>query len=475
MKHRDQAAGSEFAAAPQTGSARAGVDRSRLPRPGPPRPFVFPAISKSTLPSGVRVWTVRHATIPVVTLRLLIKQGSAEDPTGKEGLAALTLDMLDEGSGDRNSIQMHEALARVGAQLDSDISADATVTTATALSRFTRQTLAILGDMAVRPSLREVDFVRVRQLRLHRLAQLRDVPGAVADRAFTRLLYDRHPYGHMPLGTEQSLGAIDLDDVRSFHARAITPRQAVLIAVGDCEHEEVVRFADEALSGWMGRSPKDGTAAAAVSGPPRLNIVDRPGAPQSELRVGHIAVARGTPDYHALVVANTVLGGQFVSRINLNLREDKGLTYGARTAFDFRRLPGPFALQTSVQTSGTAQAVQESLDEIAAIRGARPVTTDELVMGVAALTRGYARNFETAEQVARAVTQIALFDLPDTYFAEFVPTLERLTAEEVTAAAARHLDPDRLTTLVVGDVEAVLSDLTRLNLGPPVVVSTDSF
>ena len=153
----------------------------------------------------------------------------------------------------------------------------------------------------------------------------------------------------------------------------------------------------------------------------RLFVVPRPGAPQSELRIGHVAVARNTPDYHALVAANMVLGGQFVSRINLNLREDKGFTYGARTAFDFRRLPGPFSLQVSVQTAATARAIEESLGEIAAIRGPRPVSGEELALGVAALTRGYARNFETPEQIARAATQIALYDLPDDYFVNFVP------------------------------------------------------
>jgi predicted Zn-dependent peptidase len=170
-----------------------------------------------------------------------------------------------------------------------------------------------------------------------------------------------------------------------------------------------------------------------------------------------------------------VLGGQFVSRINLNLREEKGFTYGARTSFDFRRLPGPFALQVSVHTAATARALEESLSEISAIRGARPITPAELALGVAALTRGYARNFETAEQIARAVAQIALYDLPDDYFAQFVPRVERLSADEVTAVAARHLEPARLTTLIVGDLEAIAADLPALNIGEPVVLAAESF
>src|SRR6185295_12936775 len=191
-------------------------------------------------------------------------------------------------------------------------------------------------------------------------------------------------------------------------------------------------------------------------------IVPRPSAPQSELRIGHVGVSRDTPDYHALLVGNAILGGHFVSRINLNLREDKGVTYGARTTFDFRRLPGPFALTVSVQTAATGSAIEESLDEIAAIRGPRAVTPEELALGVAALTRGYARNFETAEHVARAITQIALYDLPDDYFAQFVPRMAEVTVDDVTRVAAAHLDPARLTTLVVGDLDVVSADLAGL-------------
>ena len=210
----------------------------------------------------------------------------------------------------------------------------------------------------MRPALREHDFARVRQLRLHRLTQLRDMPGAVADRAFLKLLYGAHPYGHSPIGSEASLAAMHVDDVRAFHARAIRPSAATLIAVGDCEHDRIVRLAPDAFGDWDGASDADVPPAGALPQAARLNVVPRPRAPQSELRIGQVAVGRDTPDYHALVLANMVLGGQFVSRINLNLREDKGLTYGARTAFEFRRLSGPFALQVSVQTSGTATADQ---------------------------------------------------------------------------------------------------------------------
>jgi predicted Zn-dependent peptidase len=218
--------------------------------------------------------------------------------------------------------------------------------------------------------------------------------------------------------------------------------------------------------------PGESTAAAL---PTRLAVVARPRAPQSELRIGHVAASRSTPDYHALLVANAILGGQFVSRINLNLREDKGFTYGARTAFEFRRMPGPFVLQVGVQTGATADAIEECLRELSDIRGERPPSSEELALGIAGLTRGYARNFETADQIARGVMQLALYDLPDDYFAAFVPAVERVTCDEVSRVMAKHLDPDRLTTLVVGDVDAIGRDLGALHLGEPVTLSADSF
>ena len=228
---------------------------------------------------------------------------------------------------------------------------------------------------------------------------------------------------------------------------------------------------EQAFGSWSVRSTTDGPlTSASLASPPeapatRLQLIHRAGAAQSELRVGHIAVPRSTPDYHALVVLNLVLGGQFVSRINMNLREDKGYTYGARTSFDFRRGPGPFGLQASVQSDATAAALREGLFELRAIRGERPVTRQELELGRAAVTRGYPRNFETADQVGRAAAQLALYELPDDYFSSFVPKVLSLTEGDVTRAAATHIHPDRLAAVIVGDRDTIGS-LEELGLGP---------
>ena len=451
------------------------VDRSRLPEPAASGPVSFPAIEKSALPNGLNVWTVRHAQVPVVAFSLLIRRGASSDPAGKHGLAAMTADMLDEGSGDRSAIEIHEAIARLGTQLETDIGSDGIVAGFTVLARFAGRALALLADVVVRPAMRDGDVTRVRQLRLHRLTQLRDMPSAIADRAFLSLIYGEHPYGHSPIGTELALASMTVGDVRAFHEQAIRPSVATLIAVGDCDHATIRRLALDVFGGWHGAAAAGEPGDPALPQPPRLSIVPRPSAPQSELRIGHVAAERNTPDYHALVTANMVLGGQFSSRINLNLREDKGFTYGARTAFEFRRRPGPFVLQVGVQTSATAESIAESIGEISAMVSTRPITAEELRLAAASLTRGYARNFETADQIARAATQLALYDLPDSYFAEFVPRVERLTTEEVTAAMARHLQASRLTTVVVGDYEAVGADLGSLGLGEPVILPPETF
>jgi predicted Zn-dependent peptidase len=446
------------------------ADRTRLPPLGPDPSFTFPEIRKSVLANGLRVWTVEHHDVPLVAFLLLLPIGAAADPDERPGLAAMTGDMLDEGCGERSALDVHDALGRIGAQFDVEIGSDATVLGLTTLARFATKGLDLVAEMLQRPRFEQREFDRVRDLRLTRLLQLRDLAPAVADRAFAQLVYRGHPYGHLAIGTEGSLRGMTLREVTAFHRRYAASR-ATLIAVGDALHEQLFTLAEEAFGGWRrehSAPDADARDPAALDPPPpteRLAIVHRPGSAQSELRIGHAAASRSTPDYHALLVLNMILGGQFVSRINLNLREAKGYTYGARTAFDFRRGRGPFILQASVQPEATADAIRESLAELAAIRGAQPATDAELALARAALTRGYPRHFETAEQVARAAAQLALYDLPDDYFSQFVARVAAVDGGDVTRVARKHLDPARVLTVVVGDREQVGATLATLDLG----------
>ena len=452
------------------------IDRSRLPQPGPVPTARFPPMRSVRLSSGLAMRTVEHPGPPVVTFRLLMPVGSASDPTGQAGLASLTAGLLDEGSDARPALELHAALDRIGGRFGVEVGSDATRVSLTTLSRFAVDALALLAEIVTRPRFDETDVARVRDLRRSRVRQLRTVPGAVADRVFLETLYPQHPYGHLGIGTEHSLVGLTATDVRQFHQDAYQLGRATLIAVGALTHEGFIEAAERAF----GEVPVRPVSAAVVvdpaglppPGPPsaRIVLVDRPGAVQSELRVGHVAVARRTPDYYALQVLNMVLGGQFVSRLNLRLREEKGYTYGVRTAFDCRRAPGPFAVQGSVQSGATVESLQEVFTQMDAVGGDRPPTPAELDVARSALTRGFARGFETAGQVARGIEGLVLHGLGEDYYDRFVGEVEAVDGSAVTAAAAAHLHADRAVAVIVGPADEIAPGLGVLDLGEPVRV-----
>ena len=227
------------------------ADRSRLPAVGPTLPFRFSRINKEQLPNRVSLWSAEHRTLPLVTFMLVMPVGSAADFEGFEGLAAITADMMDEGTGTLSAIDVNAAFARIGAHLETDVSADATLFTVTVLARFARQALSLMADCVIRPRLELGDFDRVRQLRLTRLVQIRDMPSAIADRAFMQVVYGTHPYAHMALGTEESLRQLTIETVKMFHSRMYRASSATLIASGDIGADEFSNMAEDAFGSWL--------------------------------------------------------------------------------------------------------------------------------------------------------------------------------------------------------------------------------
>lgn len=438
------------------------LDRTQKPSLGPAPSFSFPSIERRPLATGLEVWTVERADVPVAALAVLIPAGSASDPDERPGLTALAADLLDEGTTTRSALQLHEELQGLGAELDIDVSPDTTVVSLLTLARHFEQAAELLADVVRQPAFAADDFTRVRELRLNRLRQLRDVPSALADRAFARDLFGTHPYAHTPLGTEESLTAATREDVAAQHRRSLAARGAHVVVVGAVDGVRVHRSlpAFQPVSSSVGQ---DMLPAVPDATPPRqphrLVLVDRPGAVQSEIRVGRLAVSRRTPHYFPLVVANAILGGQFVSRLNTNLRETKGYTYGVRSAFDFRKSTGPFVVATSVQTDATADTICEILRECDEMGGARPATPEELNRAKAALTRGYPRGFETAEQVARGALMLATHDLPLDYFSRFAERVTAVGIADVTEVARWIWNPADLRITIVGDATKVGSAL----------------
>jgi predicted Zn-dependent peptidase len=431
---------------------------------------------RRVLGNGLELRAVTHRAVPIATIVLLVRGGSSVDPVDRPGLTSMTAGLLDEGSSGQSALEVADRIALVGGDFDLEVGSDAILLSLTTLDRFTDEGLALLHEMVTAPNLLADDFDRTRKLRLERIRQLKDHPPAMAERAFVRQLYGDHAYGHLSIGDEASLSSATVEEARALHPALFTPAGATLVIVGDQPEDALLDRAMTVFDRWQ-QLPAGATVdrSAALESPPdqptpRLGVVRREGAQQSELRVGRVCASRSTPDYHSLLALNSILGGQFVSRLNMNLREDKGYTYGVRTGFELRRGRGPFVMQTSVATDKTAAAIREVLTEIGDIAGARPVTADELTMAKASLGRGYPRAFETANQVARSVAQLALHGLPDTYFEEFIPRLDAVTVEDVTRVAQQYLDLETMATLVVGDMDRIGASLTELGLGEPVLL-----
>lgn len=452
-----------------------------MPSVGPPDAVRFPPVSRVVLGNGLAVWVISDSAMGVVSAALVVPVGSADDPAERPGLVSLTADMLDEGAAGRDAIELSEELGRLGSRLAIDVDPDVTAISIGSLDRRFSETLGLLADIVLRPHFGAPDFDRVRELRGSRLRQLTQSAGTVAGRAFATAVYGDHPYGHGTLGTTRALEAMSVDEARSTWERASQPAGATLVVAGGVTADEVMRAvkgsgldlwkggkATETRSGLFSQSGQAGTESRPRfpdrGTTPSVLLVDRPGAPQSELRVGHLGPPRQTPDYHALVTLNAVLGGQFTSRLNRNLRETRGITYGARTAFDMHRVAGSFLCDTSVQSDATAVAAREILNEFRAIREPGAVSAGELALAQASLTRGYVRHFETAAHFTRALVELATYDLPAETFDRFVPAVVAVTPDDLARAGQATLHPDACAIVVVGDAAKCRGPLEELGL-----------
>ena len=428
-------------------------DRFTLPEVGPLATVRFPSIARSTLSNGVRLWCIARDQTPAVTAALVVHHGTASDPAARPGLTSLVADLIEEGAGGRDAIALADALARIGGLMSTESGSDATTVAITAMSRHVDRQLELLADIVTRPHFEADDFRRVRDLRQSRLRQLSQSASASADRTFIQAVFGPHPYGHGTLGTISALEGLTLEEVRAHWERTFAPAAATLVVVGDVAADAAFARAEAALGGWT--NPSDPLPRLAdVPAPhaaPEILVVDRPGASQSELRLGHLGPSRSVAEYHAIAALNAIVGGQFTSRINRNLRETRGITYGASTSFDMRRMGGSFCCLTGVQSSATAVAVSEILSELSAAREVGAITAGELARARAGLTRGYVRQFESNAQVARAAVILVTYELPDDTFDRFVPGIDALTADDVTAAARKYLHPDEAVVVIVGD------------------------
>lgn len=448
-------------------AAQQAPDRSAPPKPAPLAAFKPPAVVKRTLSNGLAVWIVELHKVPVVQVNLVVKAGSGSDPQGQFGTASLTAEMLDEGAGKRGALEIADAVDYLGASLSTSSTFDASFVELHVPVARLGDALSIMADVALRPTFPEKELQRVREEILTSFVQAEDDPARLVQFAFPRLVFGpAHRYGTAAAGTAAALKGLSVGALRQFHAREYVPARSLLIVAGDVPPDTAIRQLESAFGQWKGPS---GAAPQAIAQASQLTsrqvyIIDKPGAAQSQVRIGWVGVPRSTPDYFALRVLNTVLGGAFTSRLNQNLREEHGYSYGAGSGFDMRASAGPFYAAAGVQTDKTADALREFFNELEGIR--KPIPSGELEKAKSYLALQMPRSFETTGSVGGSLAQIFVYDLPQDYFATYIERVRAVTAADVQRAAERYIQPDKFAVVVVGDRKVIEPGVQALNLGP---------
>lgn len=428
----------------------------------------LPPIVRRTLSNGVQVWLVEAHEVPLVQVNLVVAAGSGDDPAGQYGLASLTAAMLDEGAGSRSALQLADELDFLGANLSTTSSFDASgVRLNVPVSRLA-QALPIMADVALRPTFPQAELDRVRRERITALLQARDDAAAVAPQAFARVVFGTaHRYGTGAVGTEKTLEAFRADDLRQFHAARYRPRQATFVVVGDVTVTGVLPLLERHFGTWKETGPapmRTPVPAAPQLTAAQVHIIDMPGAAQSQIRIGWVGVPRVTPDDAAIQVLNTILGGSFTSRLNQNLREEHGYSYGAFSRFDMRSSAGPFFAGAGVQTDKTAEALKEFFVELDRIR--QPVGDDELAKARNYLALGFPSELETIGDLSSHLEDLLVYGLPPDYYDTYVARIQAVTTDLVRRAAERYIQPDRFAVVVVGDRQAIEPGIRALGRGP---------
>jgi zinc protease len=454
------------------------TDGSRLvaqrPVPGHPRGYDFPLTVRASLPNGLRVVTTPMAGRALITASLVVRFGAVDEPDALGGATVLAARGLSEGTELRDAIALTEAAERLGASLHSEAGWDATSAGVDVPASRLEPALELLAEIVRRPSFPEPEIERIRDERLTDLLQARADPRRRAEEAFVDAVYARSsPYRRSSGGTTETVSGLTADDLRGVHTRGFMPDRSALIVAGEVDPDEVARMAEMLFGDWSSAAPRaDGSPGiddrSAIERT-FIRVVARPGAVQTEIRVGHPGIPRRHPDYHAVSVMSAILGGLFNSRIQRNLREDKGYTYGAGAGFDLRRGRGPFSARTAVNTDVTVAALHELMSELERIRESS-VTDAELRAARDYLVGVFPLRFETPGPVAGSLAGLFIHELPDDELVRYRSAIEAVTADDVLRVAREHVRPEASAIVLVGAQDVFLGELEAAAIGPVEVV-----
>jgi zinc protease len=438
------------------------IDRTTPPQPGPPRPYRFPRISRAVLDNGLRVLVAENHSAPILSLRALVKSGADHDVLELAGLASLTAELLDEGAGSRDSLRLAEDIGLLGGALGAGSDWDASYISIDVLSRNASPSISILGDVTYKANLPADGLDRVRSERLMDLLQQRDEASTIAGKRFAGLLYGTGAYGNSVAGNPESVSRITLDDIRRFYLSNYLPNNTSVVISGDITPEAAIDLARRTFGEWQkGPEPPRPQVNPASIESSRIYIIDRPQAVQSEIRIGHIGVSRTSEDYFAISVMNALLGGVFNSRINLNLRERHGYTYGARSTFAFRRERGPFVVSAPVRNEVTRESVNEVLLELRRIRTG-DIEERELDDTKNYLVGVFPATVQSASDIAGRLLDIELYGLPEDYFDHYRENIAAVNRDEIARVANKYIDPDRVLIVIVGNAAQIREPLVTL-------------
>lgn len=450
------------------------LDRTKRPVGKPAPKIQLPQIQKAALNNGLNVWLVEQHELPTVAMNLVVQAGADHDPVDQPGIASLAADLLDEGTKTRTTLEISNEIDAIGASFSTSAGVDGSFVTMSTLTKYLDKALSVYTDVLANPTFPEKEFMRLQKQRLAALIQQRDQPPAVANNAFSYVLYgSQHPYGHNPAGTESSVKAMTTRDLVKFYETYYRPNNATLIVVGDVTLDAIVPKLNAALANWT-----SGAVASFTLPPPpapdrmRVYLIDKPGASQSEIRIGYPALARSTPDFFPVVVMNRMLGGQFTSRVNLNLREKHGFTYGAFTTFRFQKGIGPFVAQGGIFSDKTDSALVEFISEINLMQG-KGMSPEELEFAKKGMTGNFALAFETPAQIAGGLQNIVLYGLPEDYYTNYLVNIEGVKLDDVQRVAKQYLDASKMTVVVVGDIATIKDKVSALKLGDIVKCDPD--
>lgn len=439
------------------------VDRSGPPPAEPLEPYSFPAFDRRALAGGLQVLAAPVARAPLVDLSLVLPAGGRFDPPGGAGLATLVSALLDEGTEARSALEIAGAVERLGGRLETGADWNVATISVRLLSEFLEDGLRLLAELLLTPTFPADEVERTRRQRLTDLLRRQDQPGVVASDHFSRLVYGDTVYGRPLVGVPEDVRSADRETLVGFYRRHYAPGSATLIGVGELDSAGFAALAAEVLGG---AAPGEPVAAPEVAPPAagrRVRIVDRPGAAQCELRVGHAAVPRTHPDWTALAVLDTLLGGKFTSRLNLNLRERHGFTYGVSSRFVPRLGPGPFVVNTAVANPVAGAAVREVLAELERLRE-EPVSGEELRDTKSYILGVFPYTLQTVSAVLYHLENLAVYGLPDDHYTpeRYLERLEAVTAEEVLRVSRERVHPDRAAIVAVGPAAELVPQLEGL-------------